>query len=57
MPDCLTRNLITGCAGFLGSHLCNRLIKAEEDVFCPGNYLTGRKQNITHWIGNPRALS
>ena len=54
MPASLTRNLITGGAGFLGSHLCDRLMEAGEEVICLDNYFTGRKQNIAHWIGNPR---
>ena len=54
MPASLTRNLVTGGAGFLGSHLCDRLMKAGEEVICLDNYFTGRKQNIAHWIGNPR---
>ena len=54
MPSPITRNLITGGAGFLGSHLCDRLMEAGEEVICLDNYFTGRKQNIAHWIGNPR---
>lgn len=48
------RNLITGGAGFLGSHLVDRLMQAEEDVICLDNYFTGRKSNISHWIGHPK---
>ena len=48
------RNLVTGGAGFLGSHLIDRLIKAGEDVICLDNYFTGRKRNILHWENNPR---
>ena len=47
------RNLITGGAGFLGSHLVDRLMQAGEDVICLDNYFTGRKSNIAHWIGHP----
>ena len=47
------RNLITGGAGFLGSHLTDRLMEAGEEVICLDNYLTGRKENISHWIGHP----
>ena len=47
------RNLITGGAGFLGSHLIDRLMKAGEEVICLDNYYTGRKDNIRHWIGHP----
>jgi len=45
--------LVTGGAGFLGSHLCDRLIKDGADVLCVDNYFTGAKQNIVHLIGNP----
>ena len=45
------RHLITGGAGFLGSHLVDRLMKSGEEVICLDNFFTGRKQNITHWIG------
>ncbi len=48
------RNLITGGAGFLGSHLTDRLMEAGEEVICLDNYFTGRKSNITQWIGHPR---
>ena len=50
----ITRNLVTGGAGFLGSHLCDRLMEAGEEVICLDNYFTGRKNNIEQWIGNPR---
>jgi UDP-glucuronate decarboxylase len=49
-----TRNLITGGAGFLGSHLVDRLMQAGEEVICLDNYFTGRKANIQHWIGHPK---
>ncbi len=48
------RNLITGGAGFLGSHLVDRLMESGEEVICLDNYFTGRKTNLTRWIGNPR---
>ena len=54
MPYSVARNLVTGGAGFLGSHLCDRLMEAGEEVICLDNYFTGRKQNISQWIGNPR---
>ena len=54
LPYSVTRNLVTGGAGFLGSHLCDRLMEAGEEVICLDNYFTGRKQNISQWIGNPR---
>jgi UDP-glucuronate decarboxylase len=47
------RILITGGAGFLGSHLCDRLIGQGHDVICLDNFFTGRKVNIAHLIGNP----
>ena len=46
------RNLITGGAGFLGSHLIDRLMKAGDEVICLDNYYTGRKDNIRHWLGH-----
>ena len=46
--------LITGGAGFLGSHLCDRLIAQGHDVICLDNLFTGRKSNIQHLIGNPQ---
>ncbi|MDR0835369.1 MAG: SDR family oxidoreductase [Tannerella sp.] len=46
--------LITGGAGFIGSHLCDRLIKDGCDVICLDNYFTGSKENIRHLIGNDR---
>jgi len=47
------RNLITGGAGFLGSHLVDRLMEAGEEVICLDNFYTGRKDNIRHWLGHP----
>lgn len=47
------RVLVTGGAGFLGSHLCDRLIKDGHDVLCVDNFFTGSKANIAHLIGNP----
>lgn len=47
------RALVTGGAGFLGSHLCDRLIKENYDVICLDNFFTGQKQNIAHLVGNP----
>lgn len=46
--------LVTGGAGFLGSHLCERLIDSGHDVICVDNFFTGRKDNIRHLLGNPR---
>ena len=48
------RILVTGGAGFLGSHLCDRLLGAGHDVVCADNLFTGSKRNIAHLIGNPR---
>ncbi|WFB36484.1 SDR family oxidoreductase [Kiritimatiellota bacterium B12222] len=45
--------LVTGGAGFLGSHLCDRLLSEDYDVICMDNFFTGQKQNIAHLIGNP----
>ena len=45
------RILVTGGAGFLGSHLCDRLVKEGHDIICLDNYFTGRKCNIEHLIG------
>src|SRR5512145_1764345 len=47
------RILVTGGGGFLGSHLCDRLLAAGHDVICVDNFFTGRKQNIEHLIGHP----
>ncbi len=48
------RVLVTGGAGFLGSHLCGKLIDAGNDVLCVDNYFTGRKDNIAHLLGKPQ---
>jgi UDP-glucuronate decarboxylase len=47
------RVLVTGGAGFLGSHLCERLVARGDDVLCVDNYFTGRKDNIAHLLGVP----
>ena len=47
-------HLVTGGAGFLGSHLIDRLMEAGDEVICLDNYFTGRKSNISRWIGHPR---
>jgi len=48
------RTLVTGGAGFLGSHLCDRLISDGHDVLCVDNFFTGDKRNITHLLGHER---
>ncbi|HLO59950.1 MAG TPA: UDP-glucuronic acid decarboxylase family protein [Bacteroidales bacterium] len=48
----MKRILITGGAGFIGSHLCERLLSEENDVICLDNYFTGSKENIDHLLDN-----
>jgi UDP-glucuronate decarboxylase len=48
------RILVTGGAGFLGSHLCDRLIADGHEVVCLDSFFTGRRSNIEHLLGNPR---
>jgi len=47
------RVLVTGGAGFIGSHLCERLLERNNDVLCIDNYFTGSKNNIAHLLQNP----
>lgn len=47
------RIMVTGGAGFLGSHLCDRLVEAGHDVLCIDNYFTGRRGNVRHLMGAP----
>jgi UDP-glucuronate decarboxylase len=49
-----SRVLVTGGAGFLGSHLCEQLLAGGHDVLCADNFFTGTKDNIAHLLGNPR---
>lgn len=48
------RVVVTGGAGFLGSHLCDRLIESGAEVICLDNFFTGSKNNVAHLMGNPR---
>ena len=50
----MKRILITGGSGFLGSHLCDRLLSEDHEVLCVDNYFTGRRENIEHLIGHKR---
>ncbi|MCX5661930.1 MAG: SDR family oxidoreductase [Planctomycetota bacterium] len=49
----LKRILVTGGAGFLGSHICDRLVEQGHDVICVDNFFTSQKQNISHLLGKP----
>ncbi|MDO9498629.1 UDP-glucuronic acid decarboxylase family protein [Falsiroseomonas sp.] len=53
MPKNRKRILVTGGAGFLGSHLCDRLVDQGHEVLCVDNYFTGRKENILHLMDRP----
>ena len=54
MKQNVIRNIVTGGAGFLGSHLIDRLISNGEEVICLDNYFTGHKKNISHLFDNPK---
>ena len=49
----MNKILVTGGAGFLGSHLCDRLVERGEDVLCVDNFFTGDKRNVKHLLGQP----
>src|SRR5579875_1435414 len=53
MSSTRKRILVTGGAGFLGSHLCERLVAEGSDVLCVDNYFTGRKDNVASLLGKP----
>src|ERR1035441_6026274 len=48
------RIVVTGGAGFLGSHLCDRLLQTDAEVICLDNFFTGSKSNVAHLLTNPR---
>ena len=48
------RILVTGGAGFIGSHLCSRLLMRGCEVLCVDNFYTGRRENIEHLLGSPK---
>ena len=50
----MRRSLVTGGAGFIGSHLCERLLECGGEVLCVDNFFTGARSNIAHLIGHPR---
>ena len=50
----MARVLITGGAGFLGSHLCDKFIETGDDVICLDNFITGSPDNIAHLFGNKK---
>ena len=52
-PD-YTQTLVTGGAGFLGSHLCDRLLERPGNVICLDNFFTGSRHNVAHLLDNPR---
>lgn len=54
MHQIMTTVLVTGGAGFLGSHLCDRLIERGDEVICVDNFFTGSKENVRHLLGHPR---
>jgi dTDP-glucose 4,6-dehydratase len=54
MPKHVRRAVVTGGAGFLGSHLCEALLALDTEVICLDNFLTGEPTNVAHLIGDPR---
>ena len=50
MTQALIRNLVTGGAGFLGSHLCEKLLSDGHDVICIDNFFTSNKNNVRHLL-------
>lgn len=54
VEDFMATVLVTGGAGFLGSHLCDRLIARGDEVICVDNFFTGSKENVRHLVGHPR---
>jgi len=53
LPSSIKRILVTGGAGFLGSHLCERLVEQGHDVICLDNFFTSQKSNVQHLLGRP----
>ncbi len=54
MKTSCQRVLVTGGAGFLGSHLCERLLATGDEVLCVDNFFTSRRENVAHLLDNPR---
>ena len=50
----LVKHIVTGGAGFLGSHLIDKLMSKGHEVICLDNFFTGNKENIVKWIDNPK---
>ena len=49
----IKKAIVTGGAGFLGSHLCERLLTQDQEVLCMDNFFTGRRSNVAHLLDNP----
>ena len=49
--------MVTGGAGFLGSHLCERLLQDDCDVLCVDNFYSGTKDNVVHLLSNPEGVN